>query len=212
MLVGYARTSTFEQEHSLEHQKTELAQLGCEKIFAEHAGATGKRPEFQSAIDFCREGDKLCVQRLDRFARSVVDMYKNIEILQNKGVELKICNLALDTETATGKMMLSILGSVAEFERSLMLERQREGIAKAKKLGRYKGRAPTARAKQNEIQRLTAEGLKPKAIAKALMISVPSVYALRKGWRENFEAVYEIDITEGLEKTVEAELEKLAQI
>lgn len=187
MLIGYARTSTAEQEHSLDHQKTELIDtVGCDKVFAEHAGATGKRPEFEKAIEFCREGDKLVVTRLDRFARSVLDMWKNIDRLKAKGVELKICDLNLDTDTATGKMMLSILGSVAEFERSLMLERQREGIQKAKKLGRYKGRAPTARKKKYEIQRMTAEGKKPKEIADTLGISIPSVYTYRKGWDEAY--------------------------
>ena len=181
MLIGYARTSTVDQEHSLDHQKTELIDtVGCDKVFAEHAGATGKRPEFEKAIEFAREGDKLVVTRLDRFARSVMDMWKNIDRLKQKGVELWICDLNLDTDTATGKMMLSILGSVAEFERSLMLERQREGIAKAKKLGRYKGRAPTARKKKLDIQRMTAEGKKPKEIAHQLDISVPSVYKYRK--------------------------------
>ena len=87
------------------------------------------------------------------------------------------------------KMMLSILGSVAEFERSLMLERQREGIAKAKKLGRYKGRAPTARKKKLDIQRMTAEGKKPKEIAEVLGVSIPSVYTYRKGWNEAYNSL-----------------------
>jgi len=200
MLVGYARTSTVDQEHGLDHQKTQLLDtVGCDKVFAEHAGATGKRPEFQAAINFCREGDTLVVTRLDRFARSVVDMWKNIDVLKSKGVELMVCDLNLDTNTATGKMMLSILGSVAEFERSLMLERQREGIAKAKKLGRYKGRAPTARKQQLEIQKLTAMGKKPKAIAEALGVSVVSVYRYRKGWQELLTANADDEMIEALE-------------
>jgi DNA invertase Pin-like site-specific DNA recombinase len=89
---------------------------------------------------------------------------------------LRVLQINLDTSTPTGKLMLNMLGSIAEFERSLMLERQREGIAKAKGEGKYKGRAPTARAKGDDVRRLAAEGLTREAIAYQLNIGVASVY------------------------------------
>ena len=88
---------------------------------------------------------------------------------------------ALDTGTPTGRLMLTMLGAVAEFERTLMLERQREGIAKAKGEGRYKGRKPTARAKAEEVRRLHGQGMRPTEIAKRLGIGRASVYRVLKG-------------------------------
>jgi DNA invertase Pin-like site-specific DNA recombinase len=93
---------------------------------------------------------------------------------------LRILAINLDTATPTGKLMLNVLASVAQFEREVMLERQREGIAKAKGEGRYKGRAPTARAKSADVLRLASEGMTREAIAARLGIGVASVYrALR---------------------------------
>lgn len=91
-------------------------------------------------------------------------------------VALRIVNLGVDTNTPTGKLMLTMLGGVAEFERDMMLERQREGIAKARAAGKYKGRKPTARAKTDEIRALSAEGLSMGEIAKRLGIGKGSVH------------------------------------
>ncbi len=96
--------------------------------------------------------------------------------LEAKGASLRVLNLNLDTETPTGKLMLNMLGSIAQFERELMLERQREGIVKAKSEGKYKGRKPTARAKADEVVRLAGNGLSREQIAKELGIGVASVY------------------------------------
>ncbi len=108
---------------------------------------------------FCREGDALVVTKLDRLARSVTHLGTIIAALEAKGVALRILNLGVDSATPTGRLMLNVLGGVAQFEREIMLERQREGIAKAKAAGRYKGRKPTVRARQAEIEALAAEGL-----------------------------------------------------
>jgi DNA invertase Pin-like site-specific DNA recombinase len=91
-------------------------------------------------------------------------------------VALRIVNLGIDTNTPTGKLMLTMLGGVAEFERDMMLERQREGIARAKAEGKYKGRKPTARAKADEIKALSSQGLSMGAIAKRLGIGKGSVH------------------------------------
>ncbi|MGB3812158.1 MAG: recombinase family protein [Shinella sp.] len=96
----------------------------------------------------------------------------------SKGVELRVLALNLDTGTPHGKLMLNLLASIAQFERELMLERQREGIAKAKAEGRYQGRAPTARRKSEDVIRLKAEGTKPDEIAAQLKMSRSSVFRI----------------------------------
>jgi len=127
-----------------------------------------------------REGDTLVVTKLDRLARSMGHLVEITGGLKAKGVELKVLALNLDTSTPTGKLMLNLMGSIAEFERELMLERQREGIAKAKAEGKYKGRAPTARRKAVDVRRLRAEGKTVEAIVNELGISRSSVFrALR---------------------------------
>jgi DNA invertase Pin-like site-specific DNA recombinase len=98
--------------------------------------------------------------------------------LEAKGVALRILSMGIDTNTPTGKLMLTILGGVAQFEREVMLERQREGIAKAKAEGKYKGRAPTARAKADEVMRLHEAGVGATEISKQLGIGRASVYRL----------------------------------
>ena len=178
-IIGYARTSTIDQEAGLEAQVSDLRAAGCTKLFQEQVSSVAaKRPELVRALDYVREGDTLVVTKLDRLARSVSDLVKITDDLKRKGVTLRILNLNLDTATATGKLMVNLLGSVAEFEREIMLERQREGIAKAKAEGKYKGRAPTARAKTDEVIRLKAEGLTGTAIAAKLGIGRASVFRI----------------------------------
>jgi DNA invertase Pin-like site-specific DNA recombinase len=118
------------------------------------------------------------VTKLDRLARSVRHLGEIVEELENKGVGLRILDLGLDTSNATGKLMLNVLGSVAQFEREMMLERQKEGIAKAKREGKYKGRAPTAQRLASDAKRLLAEGNTKRQIAKLLGISERSVYRI----------------------------------
>jgi DNA invertase Pin-like site-specific DNA recombinase len=120
------------------------------------------------------------VTKIDRLARSVADLCAIVAKIERKGASMQILAVNLDTASSTGRLMLNVIGSVAQFEREMMLERQREGIAKAKAAGRYKGRAPTAMAKSAEVRRLAAEGMTREAIAMQLKIGVASVYrALR---------------------------------
>ncbi len=176
MIIGYARTSTTEQVAGLEAQERDLRQAGADRLFSEQTSSIGERKELESALDFAREGDTLVVTKLDRLARSVAHLVEIVERLNAKKVGLRILAMGMDTSTATGKLMLQIVGAVAEFERSMMLERQREGIAKAKAEGRYKGRKPTAREKADEIIRLAGEGMTRQAIAEELGIGIASVY------------------------------------
>lgn len=180
MLVGYARTSTLDQKAGIEAQLRELEAVGCERLFREQVSSVDvvKREQLALALDFVREGDTLVVTKLDRLARSVAHLLSVLEALKAKGAELRILNMGIDTGTPTGKLMLTMLGGVAEFEREIMLERQREGIAKAKAEGKYKGRKPTAQAKADEVRKLVAAGVGATEIAKRLGIGRASVYRI----------------------------------
>lgn len=183
MKIGYARTSTIDQKAGLEAQLRELADAGCEKIFKEQVSSVAERRALDTALDFIREGDTLVVTKLDRLARSTAHLLAIADRLNAKRANLQIINLAIDTGTATGKLMFTMIGAIAEFERAMMLERQREGIAKAKAEGKYKGRKPTARAKAKEIAQLQAQGLGATEIAARLGIGRASVYRARAAMR-----------------------------
>lgn len=180
MHIGYARTSTLDQVAGFEAQQRDLAAAGCVKVYCEQVSSVARRAELEAAIDFAREGDCLVVTRLDRLARSVGDLVKITEQLAAKGVTLKVLALSLDTATPTGQLMLNLLSAVAQFERQIMLERQREGIAKAKREGKYKGRAPTARRHATAVMALRAEGVSPGDIARKLGVARSSVYRVIK--------------------------------
>lgn len=180
MLIGYARTSTTDQEAGFDAQKRDLAAVGCTKVFAEQVSSVAQRDELTAALDYLRDDDVFVVTKLDRLARSMRDLLDIVAMIEGKGASLRILAMNLDTTTATGKLMLNVLGSVAEFERSMMLERQREGIAKAKSEGKYKGRAPTARAKSEEVRALSDAGVGACAIAEQLGISRSSVWRISK--------------------------------
>ena len=178
MLIGYARTSTLEQVAGLEAQTEALEGMGCERLYQEQTSSVGRRSALSEALSYVREGDTLVVTKLDRLARSVRHLGELVEALEAKGVGLRVLDLGLDTSTATGKLMLNVLGSVAQFEREMMLERQREGIAKARAEGRYKGRKPTARAKSADVMRLIEAGMNKRQIAAQLEISERSVHRI----------------------------------
>ena len=180
MIVGYARTSTVEQVAGYEAQLAELRAAGCTKIYKEQVSSVdiAARAEFASALEFVRDGDVLVVTKLDRLARSMAHLMQIIAELEAKGVSLRILGLGVDTATPTGKLILTVMGGIAQFEREIMLERQREGIAKAKADGKFKGRKPTARAKSDDIKALRASGVMPTEIAKRLGIGRQSVYRI----------------------------------
>ena len=180
MKIGYARTSTLEQKTGFEAQIEQLKQIGCDKLFKEQVSSIGKRTQLDTALDFIREGDTLVVTKLDRLARSVRHLGEITDHITAKKANLQIIDLGIDTGTAYGKLVMQVLGAVAEFEREIMLERQREGIAKAKAEGKYKGRKPTAREKSKEVLELKKQGKGATAIAKELGIGRASVYRILK--------------------------------
>lgn len=179
MLVAYARVSTDEQSFGLDAQIDKLTASGAEKIFSEKVSSFGKRSSFADAMAYVREGDCLLVTKLDRLARSVSDLWSIVRQLEEKRVTLRILDQSLDTGTATGKLMLSMLAAVAQFEREIMLERQRDGISRARAAGKRFGRKPTAQKLKPEIQRLKDQGKGATEIARLLNISRASVYRYR---------------------------------
>ncbi len=180
MNIGYARTSTVDQIAGLEAQLAELQAVGCEKIFHEQVSSIATRIQLQSAIEFVREGDVLVVTKIDRLARSVGDLLIIIQKLEHKKVGMRILNLGMDTQTPTGKLMLTVLAGVAQFEREIMLERQREGVAKAKAAGKYKGRKPISLDMQKEVMRLLTGGMSKASIARQVGIGEATVYRILK--------------------------------
>jgi DNA invertase Pin-like site-specific DNA recombinase len=180
LLVGYARTSSIGQIAGLEAQERELLAVGCEKVFREQVSSVAKRDQLDAALDYVRDGDAFIVTKLDRLARSVGDLLNIVALLEAKKVSLRVLSMSgsqpLDTGTATGRLMLAVIGAVGQAERETMLERQREGIAKAQREGKYKGRVPTVRRRASEIIGLKKAGVTPTEIAKRLGIGRASIY------------------------------------
>ena len=138
MRVAYVRVSTAEQNE--ERQLEALEHFGIERWYTEKvSGKNTNRPKLQEMLDFVREGDVVYVHDLSRLARSTKDLLSIVEQLGAKGVQLVSNKESIDTQTAAGKLMLTMIGAIAEFERQNLLERQREGIEIAKRAGKYRG-------------------------------------------------------------------------
>lgn len=138
MRIAYIRVSTAEQNE--ERQAEALKKYDIEKWFSEKVSAKDmNRPELQNMLDFIREGDTVYVQDMSRLARNTKDLLNIVERMEKKNVKLVSDKENIDTNTPTGRLMLVMIGAVAEFERQNLLERQREGIEIAKRAGKYKG-------------------------------------------------------------------------
>lgn len=179
MLVGYARVSSAGQ--SLDIQREQLTAAGCERIFEEKkSGLTAQdRGALAEALRFVREGDALAVTRLDRLARSIIDLREIVDRLNAKGVGFRCLQQPLDTTGSYGKLMLTMLGGFAEFEADIRRERQLEGIAKAKAEGRHLGRPSSIDAEA--IRAALGAGESPAAVARRLGVARSSVYRMRGG-------------------------------
>jgi DNA invertase Pin-like site-specific DNA recombinase len=180
-----------------EAQLKELQAAGCEKFFKEQVSSVAERAQLQAALDFVREGDTFTVTRIDRLARSITNLLEIIQVLERKKVAIKILNLGMDTSTPTGKLILTMLAGVAEFERTVMLERQREGIAKAKADGKYRGRKPLSSDRHENVIKLANDGVTRSSIAKQLGIGEASVYRIL-AMQKN--AISEARVLEGHER------------
>lgn len=182
-IVGYARVSTIDQ--NLEIQLKVLQSIKSDKIFAEKKSGNQQkgRTQLEACLDYLREGDTLVVTRIDRLSRSLRDLQNLVHQLDEKGIFLKAVEQPVDTSNAAGKAFFDMLGVFAEFETNLRRERQLEGVIKAKKEGKYKGRKPTALAKSQDVIDLIKEDFTREAVAKKLEIGAASVYRILKSYK-----------------------------
>jgi DNA invertase Pin-like site-specific DNA recombinase len=185
VIIGYARTSTVDQVAGLADQESRLTAAGCSRVYTEHISGAEmtKRAQLESLMGFIREGDTLCVTKLDRLTRSVADLLSIVTALNDKGASLRILDLGgseLDTKSPMGRMFLVVTGAFAEFERGIMLERQKAGIAAAKRDGKYKGRPDTVRRQSAAIYKLADEGHGCTEIARRVKGDRTSVWRVLK--------------------------------
>lgn len=138
--IGYARVSTLDQ--NLDSQLDELKKAGCTKIFQEKASSVKKRPEFEKCLDYLREGDTLVVWKLDRLGRTTKKLLELIDDLKDRGINLQIITLGVDTSTAAGRLFFTMMAGLAEMERELIRERTNAGLQAARARGRMGGRKP----------------------------------------------------------------------
>lgn len=151
-LIGYARVSTWDQETDL--QIAALKEAGCSRIFEEKASGTKTdRPQLVAALDYLREGDTLVVWRLDRLGRSLRHLIETVSDLDDRGVGFKSIHESIDTTTATGRLVFHIFGALAEFERELIVDRTKAGLAAARERGAKPGRKPVLSADQVAVVR-----------------------------------------------------------
>lgn len=183
MLVGYARTSTSDQDAGLKAQLRDLNAACCTKLFRERVSSVSRRAALTECLAFLREGDVLMVTKPDRLARSASELLSIEADLAKRCIGLVILSMGgqqLDTRNPTSKLMLTIMAGIAAWEREIMLERQRDGIAKAKSDGKYKGRAPTVRRQISEMRELLAKGVTPTELARKLGVNRASIYRVLK--------------------------------
>lgn len=174
--IAYVRVSTVDQND--ERQREALAACQIDKWFCEKvSGKDTNRPQLQAMLEFVREGDTVYVHDFSRLARSTVDLLNIVDTLKAKGVHLVSRKEAIDSSTSQGKLMLTMIGAIAEFERANLLERQREGIAIAKREGKYKGRIPVTPADfAAQYARYQRREIPSKAeLARVLKISRPTL-------------------------------------
>jgi len=174
--IGYLRVSSIDQNTA-----RQLDGVLIDKAFEDKAsGKNIARPQLQAALEFCREGDTLVVHSMDRLARNLTDLRLLVKNLTNRGVTVQFIKESLSftgEDSPMANLLLSMLGAVAEFERALILDRQREGIALAKAEGKYKGRKPILSAAMvTEIRLRIAAGEKKAALAREFSVSRETLY------------------------------------
>jgi len=188
MLIGYARTSTAKQNGGLVAQLAllEKADVDPDNVFHEQVSSVQPRAQLDAAIKSLRKGDQLVVTKLDRLARSLEHAIQVERQIASRGASLKVLDPAMDTSEPIGRLLFNMIGAVAQFEREIMLERQRDSIARAKAEGKYKGRVPTARARSTEVLGMMLQGKGLAEVARLIGISRASVYPIIADHKEGF--------------------------
>lgn len=177
MLIGYARVSTRDQKPHLQLDALNVA--GCDRIFEEAAsGAKRERPELRAALDYMRAGDTLVVWKLDRLARSTRQLLETVEGLAERGIGLKALTQDIDTTTAGGRLIFTVFGAIAEFEREIIRERTRAGLDAARSRGRKGGRPRALSDKDLKQARalLTDPEITVEDIARRLGVGPSTLY------------------------------------
>lgn len=175
--VGYVRTSSVDQNTARQLDGVQVDELFTDKV----SGATTDRPQLQAMLKYVRKGDTIHVHSIDRLARSLADLLSLVEELNAKGIHIRFHKEQLEftgENSPMQKLMLSMMGSFAEFERSMIRERQREGIAKAKEAGVYKGRAKSV--DDDAIRAAIAGGLSFRKAAEQFEVSLSTVQRAMK--------------------------------
>jgi len=176
MLIGYARVST--QDQNLALQKTALTEAGCEKIFEDHASGTREnRPGLAQALEHLRRKDTLVIWKLDRLGRSLKHLITLVEDLSARGVNFRSLTDNIDTSATMGRFFFHMMGSLAEMERELIVERTRAGLKAALARGRHGGRRRRlTESKIDSAKKLLAGGISAREVAANLGVSVPTLY------------------------------------
>lgn len=178
-IIGYLRPD--KNGKNIQTQLDQLKAAGATKIIQEQStDAKGGRPQLDKLLADVRDGDTVVITSFDRIAHNTKHLSRIVESLAAVGVTFKVIDYGIDTSTPQGEIIRTLLGAITDFEQQVVRERQAEGIDRAKREGRYKGRKPTARAKTEEVMALNAQGLTKQRIADQLEIGVASVYRILK--------------------------------
>lgn len=180
MLIGYTRVSTARQTESLDTQCEQLTAVGCDlnRIYSDTiSGTKWQRPGLDQALDFARPGDTLVVTRLDRLGRNLAETVSTIAGLAERDINVRVLEPALDTSRPADKVVINVMASLAEWERDLLIQRTREGVAHARAQGRVAGPKPKLSDEQAEVAKELIDGGKSvSAVARTFNVSRPTIY------------------------------------
>lgn len=182
MKIGYCRISAREQAESLDNQEKILRDYGCKRVFRDIAsGATASRPGLAKALDFARAGDTIIVTRLDRLGRTTLDTLRTVQELDQRNIKVQALDIDLDTSTSAGRLVLKMIASLAEWERDVLIERTKEGLAHARSQGRTGGRPPklTTDQQQAALNQLS-DGKSESQVTKIFNVSRPTIARLKQ--------------------------------
>lgn len=184
MLIGYARVSTSRQGQSLDTQREALIDAGCDPkhIYTDTiSGTKWQRPGLDDALAYMRPEDTLVVTRLDRLGRNLAETVNTIAELAERDINVKVLEPALDTSRPADKVVINVMASLAEWEKDLLIQRTREGVAHAREQGRVAGPKPKLNLEQKkQINQLFQSGESVSALARSFKVSRPTIYRALK--------------------------------